>query len=117
MTEQCLLSFHIRNFHEHVLCDVVKMEACQILFGRPWLLDRKHHHDGGANTSEFKNDGKWYKLTPIIENTVEKKKICGETSTSSNKIMLCLAKEVLQEDIKGYFYLYLIPKEVKDEVK
>jgi hypothetical protein len=40
VTEQCLLSFQIGKFSEQVLCDIVEMDACHVLLGRPWLFDR-----------------------------------------------------------------------------
>ena len=49
-----------------MFCDVVEMDASHILLGRPWLFDRKVDHDGKENTYEFKKDGKWVKLTPIL---------------------------------------------------
>jgi hypothetical protein len=57
VTEQCLLNFQIGSFQEKVLCDVIEMDACHILLGRPWLFDRQVHHDGKENTYEFKKDG------------------------------------------------------------
>lgn len=93
--EQCVLNFHIVNLHEKVLCDVVKMDACNLLFGSSWLFDRKVYHDGIEKTYEFKKDGKWYKLIPMPENTMESTKTCGDISTSSNKIMLYSSKEIL----------------------
>ena len=63
-----------------MLCDVVEMDACHILLGRPWLFDKKSHHDGKAKTYEFKKDGQQYKLTPMLENTVQTTNTCGETS-------------------------------------
>jgi hypothetical protein len=56
VTEQCLLNFQIRNFKEHVLCDIVEMDACHVLLKRPWLFDRKVSHDGRKNTYEFVKD-------------------------------------------------------------
>jgi hypothetical protein len=35
LIEQCLLSFHIGKFNENVLCDIVEMDACHVLPGRP----------------------------------------------------------------------------------
>jgi hypothetical protein len=57
VTKQCLLNFQIRSFQENVLCDVIEMDACHILLGRPWLFDSQVHHDGKENTYEFKKDG------------------------------------------------------------
>jgi hypothetical protein len=57
VTKQCLLSFQIGSFHEKVLCDVIEMDVCHILLGRPWFFDRQVHHDGKEKTYEFKKDG------------------------------------------------------------
>jgi hypothetical protein len=32
--------FFIRRYNDHVECDVVPMQGCQLLLGRPWLYDR-----------------------------------------------------------------------------
>lgn len=50
VTQQCLLYFQIGNLNEKVLCDVVEMDACHILLGRPWLFDMNVSHDGKENT-------------------------------------------------------------------
>ena len=43
----CLVSFSIRkNYKDEVWCDVVPMDACHILLGRPWQYDWKVIHDG-----------------------------------------------------------------------
>jgi hypothetical protein len=78
-----------------VLCDVIEMDACHILLGRPWLFDRQVHHNGKENTYEFKKYGKRYKLTPMLEDTVVATRNCVDINTSSSKIMLCSAKEFL----------------------
>jgi hypothetical protein len=31
--------FSIGRYNDHVECDVVPMQACQLLLGRPWLYD------------------------------------------------------------------------------
>lgn len=33
---QCLVKFLIGNYEDEGLCDVVPMDACHILLGRPW---------------------------------------------------------------------------------
>lgn len=57
--KQVLISFSIgRSYKDEVLCDVLPMEACHMLLGRPWQFDRKVKHDGRKNTYGFKVDGK-----------------------------------------------------------
>ncbi|GJX52022.1 gag-pol polyprotein [Tanacetum coccineum] len=46
VTKQALLSFYIgKPYQDQVLCDVIHMEACHILLGRPCQYDRQAMHD------------------------------------------------------------------------
>nr|KYP39879.1 hypothetical protein KK1_038797 [Cajanus cajan] len=47
------LEFSIGNYQDKVKCDVVPMEACHILLGRPWQFDKQTHHDGLTNKITF----------------------------------------------------------------
>ena len=46
-------------------CDVVPMDTCHVLLGRPWLFDRRVLHDGQMNTYTFHKDQKKITLTPL----------------------------------------------------
>ena len=35
-----IVPFSIGRYNDHVECDVVPMQAGQLLLGRPWLYDR-----------------------------------------------------------------------------
>ncbi|KAM2834679.1 hypothetical protein PS2_031678 [Malus domestica] len=55
--KRCLVSFSIgKVYQDEVWCDVVPMDACHILLGRPWQYDRKALHDGFKNTYTFVKD-------------------------------------------------------------
>ncbi|GKV27101.1 hypothetical protein SLEP1_g36308 [Rubroshorea leprosula] len=75
VTKHCLVSFSIGNrYQDEVWCDVIPMDACHLLLGRPWQFDQKAIHDGHANTYSFVKDGVKVKLTPLKpEETLEKK--------------------------------------------
>lgn len=45
-------------------CDVLEMDACHILFDRPWQYDNKVIHDGFNNTYAFHWNGKKVVLLP-----------------------------------------------------
>jgi len=45
--------FSIGRYNGHVECDVVPMQACQLLLGRPWLYDRDVQICGRANKVVF----------------------------------------------------------------
>ncbi|XP_068486578.1 uncharacterized protein [Phaseolus vulgaris] len=40
------VSLSMGNYKDEILCDVVPMEACHILLGRPWQFDKKVMHNG-----------------------------------------------------------------------
>jgi len=67
LTKQCLLSFQIGKFSEKVLCDIIEMDACDVLIKRPWLFDIKNFYYGMNNTYEFLNHGQRYRLEPMVE--------------------------------------------------
>jgi hypothetical protein len=65
VTKQCLVKFKIGNYHDEILCDVIPMDVCHILLGRPWQYDRNVVHDGRMNTYTLEKDGRFHKLLPI----------------------------------------------------
>ena len=46
VSKQCLVNFSIGTYHDQVLCDVLAIDACHVLLGRPWQHDRKTLHNG-----------------------------------------------------------------------
>ena len=112
VTQQCLLNFHIGNLNKRVLCDVVEMDACHIILGRPWLFDMNVSHDGRENTYEFKKNGKQYKLTSMMETTMIAEK--AKDVKDSSQMMFCSAKKFLKEHKRASFCLAIIPKRVQE---
>ena len=72
-----------------ILCDVIPMDVCHLLLGRPWKYDRNVIHDGRNNTYTLEKNGRTHMLLPI-----EYKKVKEETS---NTILLMSGKELLDE--------------------
>ncbi|GKC75614.1 putative reverse transcriptase domain-containing protein [Tanacetum coccineum] len=65
VSKRCLVKFSIGKKHsDEVWCDVVPMDACHVLLGRPWQFDRKTKHDGFKNTYTFEKDGTTIVLVP-----------------------------------------------------
>jgi hypothetical protein len=68
--KQCLVQFSIGDiYYDKVLCDVIPMDACHLILGRPWQYDRHTMHDGKHNTYTFKKDGIIITLAPINLNS------------------------------------------------
>ena len=65
VSKRCLVKFSIgKKYTDEVWCDVVPMDACHLLLGRPWQFDRKTKHDGFKNTYTFQKDGVSITLGP-----------------------------------------------------
>ena len=70
ISSRCLLNFSIgKNYKDEIWCDIVPMDACHVLLGRPWLFDRHVMHDGRLNTYTFTKDHKKITLTPLKPNS------------------------------------------------
>jgi hypothetical protein len=41
------LNLKLGNYHDEILCDVIPMDVCHILLGRPWQYDRMLFMMGG----------------------------------------------------------------------
>ncbi|GJR03706.1 putative CCCH-type zinc finger family protein [Tanacetum coccineum] len=58
ISERVLVAFSVETtYKDSVWCDVVLMDACHLLLGRPWEYDRNTTHNGRANTYSFLFDG------------------------------------------------------------
>jgi hypothetical protein len=71
------------------MCDVIPMDVCHVLLGRPWQYDRNVVHDGRMNTYTLEKDGKTHRLLPIKDKEVKPE--------VSNTILLMSGKELLTE--------------------
>ena len=63
---RCLVSFTIGKYYQdEVWCDVVPMDVCHLLLGRPWQYDRQIIYDGFKNTYTFRKDRHKIVLAPL----------------------------------------------------
>jgi hypothetical protein len=53
VTKLVWINFAIGSYHDVVECDVVPMQACHILLGRPWQFDKDSMHHGRLNQYSF----------------------------------------------------------------
>lgn len=92
--EQAWVEFQIGAYKDKLLFDIVNMDACHLLFGRPWQYDLKEKHDGLKNTYTIMKNGKVIELIPLTEPQQE------ESKATDAKIMVMGKKEFLKE-VKG----------------
>ncbi|KAL1316101.1 hypothetical protein AAHE18_15G042500 [Arachis hypogaea] len=64
--------YKLYKYKDEVWCDVIPMDACHLLLGRPWQYDRRAVHDGFKNTYSFFKDGVKIVLTPLRHDEYEK---------------------------------------------
>ncbi|KAK9124575.1 hypothetical protein Sjap_014177 [Stephania japonica] len=65
VTERCRVPFSIGSYKDEVYCDVVDMDACHLLFGRPWQFDVNAQHDGRDNVYKLEKKGVTFNLLPL----------------------------------------------------
>jgi hypothetical protein len=71
VTKQCLVEFKIGGYNDKILCDVIPMDVCHLLLGRPWQYDRNVVHDGRMNTYTLEKNGRTHRLLPIKDKEVK----------------------------------------------
>jgi hypothetical protein len=89
VSQQCKVEFKIGGYKDEIMCDVIPMDVCHILLGRPWQFDRNVIHDGRKNTYTLEKNGRTHMLLPI-----EEKK---EKEEANTRILLMSGKELLKE--------------------
>ena len=70
MTKQVKITFSIGKYEDEVLCDVVPMQACHILLGRPWKYDKTVNHNGCSNRYSFVMNDEPIILKPLTPKEV-----------------------------------------------
>jgi hypothetical protein len=89
VTKQCLVDIKIGGYNDKIICDVIPMDVCHLLLGRPWQYDRNVVHDGRMNTYTLEKGRRTHRLLPIKDKEVKPK--------VSNTILLMSGKELLTE--------------------
>ncbi|XP_014496254.1 uncharacterized protein LOC106757910 [Vigna radiata var. radiata] len=90
--EQVSVPISIGKYEDHIICDMVPMEAGHILLGRPWQFDKQALHDGVTNKITIQHKGKKIILSPPTPSQVRedqiilKKKLDGEKKLHNNKV-------------------------------
>jgi transposase InsO family protein len=72
VTKLVRINFAIGSYHDVVECDVVPMQACAILLGRPWQFDRDSTHHGRSNQFSFLHHDKKIVLHPMSPEAIVK---------------------------------------------
>jgi hypothetical protein len=71
VTHKVRVPFTVGDYVDEVECDVLPLEVCGLLLGRPWQYDRNVTHAGRANTYSFVHDGKQRTLKPMRDDQIK----------------------------------------------
>ncbi|KAJ9557359.1 hypothetical protein OSB04_011973 [Centaurea solstitialis] len=80
VTQTCKVPISIgKHYKEDVVCDVLEMNSCHILLGRPWQYDNDVTYKGRDNTMLFRWGEHKIAMTPVLHferDTKKKEKNC-----------------------------------------
>ena len=71
VTHKVRVPFTVDDYVDEIECDVLPLEVCGLLLGRPWQYDHNVTHAGRANTYSFMHDGKQQILKPMKDDQIK----------------------------------------------
>ncbi|GKA78117.1 transposon ty3-I gag-pol polyprotein, partial [Tanacetum coccineum] len=102
VTERCKIPFEIGKYKDEVTYDIVDMDACHILLGRPWEYDVNAIHRGKENTYSFIING----VKKVLVLLIDKNK--SKDSEASRNNMMILNRGDFNDQIKGESVIYAV---------
>jgi hypothetical protein len=129
VSKRCLVKFSIgTKYKDKTWCDVVAMDACHLLLGRPWQYDRNIPHDGRNNTYSLlvdnvkitllPNPGDVYKPLKEVGHTfLAKREFISEMPNTDQVSLLydkeCNPTEIVPEVVTGFLeeFIDMFPKD------
>jgi hypothetical protein len=101
------INFAIGSYHDVVECDVVPMQACHILLGRPWQFDTDCVHHGRSNQFSLLHHDKKIVLLPMSPETIVRDDIAraAKAKSENNKIVKSVANKKDEIRLKGTCFL------------
>ena len=111
VTKQVRVGLTMGSYVDEILCDVVPMDACHILLGRPWQFDRDVVHKGRANEYELNYKGKRIVLKPMASNEI--RSMVTKQGKRSSFTLFATENDVKHAIEDGEMVYMLIAKESK----
>jgi hypothetical protein len=71
ITHKVRVPFTVDDYVDEVEFDVLPLEVCGLLLGRPWQYDRNAIHARRANTYSFMHDGKQRTFKPMRDDQIK----------------------------------------------
>jgi hypothetical protein len=84
VTKLVQINFSIGSYRDVVECDVVPMQACHILLGRPWQFDKYSMHHGQLNQYSFLHHDKKNVLHHMSSEAITLNDVAATRKTKSH---------------------------------
>lgn len=99
VNEQTWVDFSIVGYKDILFCDILPMDYCHLLLGRPWQYEREEVlYDGKENYISIKKGGKTFKIQSLLEGEEPQSKVPS--------VFICNGKEFFkdlkEEESQGY---------------
>ncbi|XP_022843219.1 uncharacterized protein LOC111366753 [Olea europaea var. sylvestris] len=92
--KRCLVSFSIgKKYFDNAWCDVVSMDACHVLLGRPWQYDRSVIHDERKNAYSLSIKGKRIVLVPRTGGNIPAPVVKNPNLLSMSRFLVEIGRE------------------------
>jgi transposase InsO family protein len=103
VTRLVRINFAIGAYHDVVECDVVPMQACHILLGRPWQFDTDCVHYGRSNQFSLLHHDKKIVLLPMSPEAIVRDDTAraAKAKSETNKIVKSVANKQDEIRLKG----------------
>ncbi|XP_074283176.1 uncharacterized protein LOC141607722 [Silene latifolia] len=98
-TKQVKVALKIGSYNDGILWDVVPMDACHVLLGRPWQYDRNVVHHGRSNEYELVNKGKKIIFKPMAPSEV--RSMIAKCGKATSMTMFASEQEVDEANVNG----------------
>jgi hypothetical protein len=85
VTSMVRLPFSIGDYNDEVDCDIVPMQACHLLLGRPWQFDVDSVHFGRSNKYSFVHKEKKVILVPLTPEDIHASDVARMRREESEK--------------------------------
>ncbi|XP_074314188.1 uncharacterized protein LOC141649395 [Silene latifolia] len=107
VTKQVEVALTMGSYVDKILCDVVPMDACHVLLGRPWQFDRNVIHRGRSNEYGLVDKGKKLVLKPMAPSAIHS---MSTTQGKTSSMSMFASEQEVGEAIKegGCVYLMVV---------
>nr|GMD35943.1 Zinc finger, CCHC-type [Ipomoea batatas] len=118
VTEICRIPISIgKSYEDTITCEVIDMDACHILLGRPWQFDVDANHHGRENLYSFLWNKKKIVIPPAAWNDAAIKKTCAITTIENWKTFVKEAGELNVVLVLIAKEQSIAPTHIPDEVR